>query len=329
MLKIVIIGGGIAGSSLYIQLKKKHHEVFVIDPRIRKIFMTLIHSLLLKDSDVIIAKKSLDFYIENKIPLKEFKSITIGKIDAKLIDLWSQVGVKIEKDKIDWLNTEGIVAEHGDRLVYVKRMIDSIPIVKEKAFISQKGNNVEVLVNNKKIDADIFILASGPWNNLLFNVISKSYYCWASLVITRNKILDNIFIYDYEKEFYSRPFLGIGLKTAIVGDGKTIEAKPGTKINVNPLEVITKAQERLGNLRHIYTSGEFCEGTPDMRPAYGRLLDNLFYIGGFNGYGAEIGPGIASLLVDMIENGYENKEYLLDRFRGIKNFELGREAHEL
>jgi len=329
LLKIAIIGGGIAGSSLYIQLKKRNHNVFVIDPRIRKIFVTLIHSLLLKDSDIEIAKKSLDFYIENKIPLKEFRSITLGKVDEKLLDLWTQVGVKIEKDKIDWLNSQGIIAEHGDRLVYIKRMIDSVPIIREKAKILQKDNNAEVIVDNKNIEADIFILATGPWNNKLFNVISKSYYCWASLVVTQNNILDNIFIYDYEKEFYSRPFLGIRSKLAIVGDGKTIEAKPGTKINVNPLEVITKAQERLGNLRHIYTSGEFCEGTPDMRPAYGRLLDNLYYIGGFNGYGAEIGPGIASLLVDMIEKGNENKEYIVDRFRGIKDFELGREAHEL
>ncbi len=328
-MKVVVIGGGIAGSSLYYLLKKRGHDVKVIDPRIRRVFPSLIHSLLLKGKDVYLAKRSLEFYKEFNVMTKEFPSITIGKVEDKVVEEWREVGVDVREELVPWLGTRGLVAKGGDRLVYVKRLIDSVPIIRERASVSQKGSRAEVRLNGKEVEADVYVLATGPWNPYLLPVKSKSYYCWASLVVNENKLLDQTFIYDYEKGFYSRPFLGLGMRFSIVGDGKTIVAPPGTKVKVDPYEVIDRARERLGRLYHVYTSGEYCEGTPDMRPAYGRLLDNLYYIGGFNGYGAEVGPGVATLLVEMMLEGKEEREYLLDRFNGVKDFELGKEPHEL
>ncbi|EWG06977.1 MAG: FAD dependent oxidoreductase [Candidatus Aramenus sulfurataquae] len=328
-MKIAIIGGGIAGSSLYYMLKKRGHEVKVLDPRIRRIFPSLIHSMLLKGKDVYLAKKSLEFYREFNVATKEFPSVTIGRVDDSVVESWREVGVEVKEEYVPWLSAKGLVARGGDRLVYVKRLIDSVPVIRERASIAQRGNKVDVTINDKSLEAEVYVLATGPWNHLLFPVNTKSYYCWASLVLNENSLFDQTFVYDYEKGFYSRPFLGVGMRLSIVGDGKTVVASPGTKVKVNPLEVIDKAKERLGKLYHVYTSGEFCEGTPDMRPAYGRLLDNLYYIGGLNGYGAEVGPGVASLLVEMILEGKEDREYLLDRFNGIKDFDLGKEPHEL
>lgn len=328
LLKVVIIGAGIAGSALYHLFKQGGDEVIAIDPRKRRIFPTLIHSLLLVDKDVYIARESLEFYKKFKIPLKEFPSFTIGKIDEKMLERWREVGVRVEEKYFEPLRTNGIYAEGGDRLVKVKELIDRVPIIKSSARILLKEKEAKVLVDDKKIDADAYILASGPWNNELFNVPSKSYYCWATLAITSQRILDKMFVYDYELHFYSRPFLGIGLNTAIIGNGESIEAKPGTKIKVNPREVLDRAEKRLGKLKEVYTAGEFCEGTPDMRPIYGKLLDNLYVIGGFDGYGAEIGPGIAKLLYEFIKSGKEEKEYLVDRFNSIKDFIIGKEPHE-
>ncbi|ARM74925.1 FAD-dependent oxidoreductase [Acidianus manzaensis] len=328
-MKIAIIGSGIAGSSLYHLFKKSNDEVIVIDPRKRRIFPSLIHSLLLVDDDVLLAKKSLEFYREFNIPLKEYPSFTIGKIDKRLLDEWTEAGARIEEKYINWLNTEGIYAENGDRLVYINTMINNVPIIKMPAKITEKENKAIVTVNGKEISADLFILSAGPWNNELFNVKTKSYYCWASLSITEHAKLDKMFIYDYELNFYSRPFLGLGINTAIIGDGAIIEAKPGTKLKVDPYEVLNRAKKRLGNVTPIYTSGEFCEGTPDMRPMYGRILDNLYFVGGFNGYGAEVGPGVAKLLYEFIKSGKENRKYMLDRFKNVKDFSLGKEPHEL
>ncbi|MFP3162225.1 MAG: FAD-binding oxidoreductase [Acidianus hospitalis] len=327
LLKVTIIGSGIAGSSLYYMFKKAGHNVKVIDPRVRRIFPSLIHSLLLVDKDVYLSKLALDFYNEFNIETKEFPSFTIGKIDEKLIKLWEEYGVKIEEKII--FNSKGIYAVGGDRLVYIKRMIDGVPIIKEKASVIKKGNSAIAKVNDKYLESDIIILAAGPWNSQIFSVPTKSYYCWASLTLTQDSKLDRMFVYDYELNFYSRPFLGLGIRTAIIGDGETIEAKPCQRIKVDPEEVMTRARKRLGKLRVIYTSGEFCEGTPDMRPAYGRLLDNLYFIGGFDGYGAEVGPGVARLLFNFITKGEEDKDYIVDRFNGVKDFKIGKEPHEL
>ncbi|BDC18423.1 FAD-binding oxidoreductase [Acidianus sp. HS-5] len=327
MLKVTIIGSGIAGSSLYYMFKKAGFSVKVIDPRIRRIFPSLIHSLLLVDKDVYLSSLALDFYKEFSVETKEFPSFTIGNVDEKLVNLWEEYGVKIEERRL--FDSQGLYALGGDRLVYVKKMIDNVPVIKERASIIKRGNTVTVKVNNSEVNTDIIILAAGPWNNQIFDVPTKSYYCWASLTLTQNKELDRMFVYDYELSFYSRPFLGIGIKTAIIGDGEAIEAKPCQRIKVNPEEVMSKARKRLGDLKIIYTSGEFCEGTPDMRPAYGRLLDNLYFIGGFNGYGAEVGPGVARLLFNFITKGDEDKDYIIDRFKGIKDFKIGKEPHEL
>ncbi len=307
--------------------KKAGFEVKIIDPRIRRIFPSLIHSMLLVGKDVYLSKLALDFYKEFNVETKEFPSFTIGNVDEKLIKLWEEYGVKIEERRL--LNSQGLYALGGDRLVYIKRMIDSVPIIKEKGSIIIRGNKAVVKINNHEIDTDKIILSAGPWNNQIFDVPTKSYYCWASLTLTQNNELDRMFIYDYELNFYSRPFLGIGIKTAIVGDGEAIESKPCQRIKVNPEDVMSRARKRLGDLKVIYTSGEFCEGTPDMRPAYGRLLDNLYFIGGFNGYGAEVGPGVARLLFNFITKGEEDKDYIIDRFNGIKDFKIGKEPHEL
>lgn len=307
--------------------KKAGFSVKVIDPRIRRIFPSLIHSLLLVDKDVYLSSLALDFYKEFSVETKEFPSFTIGNVDEKLVNLWEEYGVKIEERRL--FDSQGLYALGGDRLVYVKKMIDNVPVIKERASIIKRGNTVTVKVNNSEVNTDIIILAAGPWNNQIFDVPTKSYYCWASLTLTQNKELDRMFVYDYELSFYSRPFLGIGIKTAIIGDGEAIEAKPCQRIKVNPEEVMSKARKRLGDLKIIYTSGEFCEGTPDMRPAYGRLLDNLYFIGGFNGYGAEVGPGVARLLFNFITKGDEDKDYIIDRFKGIKDFKIGKEPHEL
>ncbi|EZQ04808.1 FAD-dependent oxidoreductase [Candidatus Acidianus copahuensis] len=328
-MKVAIIGAGILGSSLFYMLKEAGHDTIVIDPRVRRIFPSLIHSLLLKGKDVELARTSLDFYRKVRIPMKEFPSITLGKVSEDLISLWSSEGVEIKEQFIDWINASGLVAIGGDRLVYIKRLIDSVPIIREKASIYSSNGKAYVKVNGKSIDADIVILSAGPWNNLLFKVNTKSYYCWASLVTTEERRLDSIFIYDYELNYYSRPFLGIGTNTAIVGDGEAIESPPCKKIKVNSEEVLSKARKRLKGLFNIYTNGEFCEGTPDMRPAYGKLLDNLYYVGGLDGYGAEVGPGMAKLLLDFIFHGHETKEYRLERFKGIIDFKLGKEPHEI
>lgn len=131
-MKIVVVGRGILGSSLYHLLRRKGHVVRVIESGERRVFPSLIHSLLLKDRDIELARMSLDFYREFSVPMKEFVSITLGKVESQILNSWERVGVEIREEHVSWLKANGIVARGGDRLVYISRLISSVPFVRER-----------------------------------------------------------------------------------------------------------------------------------------------------------------------------------------------------
>ncbi|WP_338599436.1 FAD-binding oxidoreductase [Sulfolobus tengchongensis] len=338
-MRVLIVGGGIAGSSIYRMLKKNGIDVTLIEPRIKKPFPSLIHSLLLKGKDIDLSKLSLDFYRKFSIPYFPFKSYTLGNIDSKIIDSWTSAGVSINIRYVNWLNAEAIEAIGGDGLVLVGNLINNTEKVNSPAniIIDKRKNLGFVKIDDKLHNADLIILSAGAWSKYLINIKLpiKTYYCWASLVLSKRKEVGSNIIYDYKNYFYSRPVLGIGLPFAIMGDGKTIEASPYQKqICIDDKEeVMMRISRRLGEIKDLYTTGSFCEATPDMKPAYGKVADNVYYIGGFDGYGAEVGPGLSSVLVEEIISGKESnefKEYKLDRFSNFSdNFEIGQEPHEL
>ncbi len=340
MLKTIIIGGGIVGSILYRLLKEAGDEVIVVDNRSKVYFQTLILSLLLKGKDIELAKDSLRLYRRFNIPLYPFTSYTIGgKIDDKTIEEWREAGAEIEEKYVNWLNANAIVSNNSDWLVHVSRLIRSTPSIKgnAKVIVKDEGKKTVVIIDNKEYNFDRVILSAGPWNSYIVEGIripTKSYYCWALLVYSsKGKVYDKAIIYDYELRFYSRPFLGIGLPLWIVGDGKAIPSEPDPKKRIIPCDeemLIERVRKRLGNFTKLYRRGSYCEATPDMRPAYGILADNLYYAGGLNGYGAEVGPGLAMLLFRLIKEGYEEREYLISRFKDVNDFEIqDLEPHEL
>ncbi|QGA67943.1 FAD-dependent oxidoreductase [Sulfolobus sp. E11-6] len=336
-LKITIVGGGIVGSSIYRMLKKNGIEVQLIDPKIKKPFPTLIHSLLLKGKDIELAKLSLNFYKKFNIPYYPFKSYTLGKISSSIIDSWISAGVNISIKFVNWINDEAIEAVGGDGLVSIRSLISYIENIPYNSYIFVKQNRGFIKLNDKLYESDFIILSAGAWSKYLINLKLpvKTYFCWASLFLSRKKEVGSNIIYDYINNFYSRPVIGLGLPFAIMGDGKAIETTPFQQ-NIcieDKNEVSSRISRRLGEVKELYTSGNFCEATPDMRPAYGKVAENVYYIGGFNGYGAEVGPGLASVLVEEILSKKEDtyfKEYRLERFNDHNDdFEIGQEPHEL
>ena len=325
-MKVLIIGKGIAGSILYHLFKRTGHSVTVIEAKFRKYHPTLIHSLLLKDKDIELAIESKKIYKELNIPMISYPSYTIGKVDSKIVDKWLSYNFNVKEKFVDWLNTLAIIGEGTDSLVNIKKLIDSVPFVEGAAKI-QRG---KVIVNGKEVKFDIVILSAGAWNSYSVDIKLplKSYYCWAWVTTNRNSLLDKTLIYDYELGYYSRPLFGLGMNLNIVGDGDIIPSSPFTKQN-GDLKPVERAKERLGELKPFIRGEGYCEGTPDMRPLYGRIMDNIYIIGGLNGYGAEVGPGLAKLLFEFITNGKEEKEYMVDRFGSFSDFELGKEPHEL
>ncbi|MEM4139428.1 MAG: FAD-binding oxidoreductase, partial [Sulfolobaceae archaeon] len=284
-MKFLIVGRGIVGSALYYILKKNGFEAMVIEPGEKKVFPTLIHSLLLKGKDVELAYRSLQFYKNIGIKLYEIPSFTIGNISEDIIRLWEEYGVEISNKYLEILETEGILAKNSDRLVDIGSMIRNVPYLKGRAKIIALEKEAKIIVDGKEYrgEDNIIILCAGAWSKYLININLpvKSYYCWASLGISRREF-DKLIIYDYVLGFYSRPFLNRGLPLIIAGNGKSIEAKPWEKIDIksDEKEVLFKVKIRLKEFTKVLSLGSYCEATPDMRPTYGRIRDNLYYIGG-------------------------------------------------
>ena len=327
-MKVLIVGRGIAGSSLYYLFKENGSKVHVVESGFRRFYPTLIHSLLLKGRDIDLALESLSFYASHKVPLFLYPSYTLGKIPPEVVDKWISMGFNIEEKYVPWLGQDAIIGHDTDRLVGVKKLIDSVPYIKGQISVDEQ---YRVFLDGEEISNkyDLIIVASGAWNS--FTVKStlplRSYYCWAWAVLTPNRVLDKVFIYDYELGFYSRPLFGIGSFFSIVGDGDTIECSPFSPQSGDK-RAVKEASKRLGPLIPIYKGDGYCEGTPDMKPVYGQISEKIYYIGGLNGYGAEVGPGIAKLLFNFIVNGEEDKEYSASRFRGVGDFKIGKEPHE-
>jgi len=129
-----------------------------------------------------------------------------------------------------------------------------------------------------------------------------------------------------------------GLSVIVGGDGNVEVERPGSGKGVNEevmRDVTNRLRLRFGWLVRIGSGFGYCEGTPDMRPLVGPLIeDKLYIIGGFNGYGAEVGPALALALVEyMLSGSWPNyaKPYLMSRFSGgwPSTWDVNREAHEL
>ncbi|BCU66982.1 hypothetical protein HS7_04190 [Sulfolobales archaeon HS-7] len=323
-MRILVIGGGIAGSSVALLLRQRGIDVTIIDEGKPRVNSVLIHSLLLKDEDVNLAKRTLELYKKWNIILREYKSYTIGNIDERYLDQWHEAGVKVRRISIRELGAEAYEAVGGDRLVNIGKLITLSSPIRAKVKLTIENNTASI--QGVSSNFDVIVLASGAWNGQMINAPLKSYYCWASLAITNAFAGSNI-IYDYELGFYSRPFIGEGLPLSIVGDGEVLECPPKKVPKFSIFNVITKVNMRFRAIP-IIVGGNFCEGTPDMRPVYGKVLENLYFIGGLNGYGAEVGPAVAEMLVNYIIDGFEDKRYSLGRFNDTGEFSLGREAHE-
>jgi glycine/D-amino acid oxidase-like deaminating enzyme len=331
-MRAIVIGGGIAGSSTTLLLRREGVEVTLIDPLRPRVNTNLIHSILLKGRDVELARRTLEFYNSEGIRSREFVSYTIGNVEEWMISDWTRVGVEARRVYVHWLGEEALMCRGGDRIVDVSRLLVKARPQRAKAKVEIRQGKPKVLINGYlEREADAVILAAGAWNGYIspVRIPSKSYYCWAFLTLSRREAAEHI-IYDYDLSFYSRPFIGPSLPMAIVGDGEAIESHPWSKPRVKDEELLLqRVKLRLGPVFPILKGGGFCEATPDMRPAFGQIAEGLYYIGGFNGYGAEVGPALAEMLVDFLVRGNEDKEYSISRFKRIEDFPLGKEPHEL
>ncbi|WP_054849352.1 NAD(P)/FAD-dependent oxidoreductase [Vulcanisaeta sp. JCM 14467] len=227
--------------------------------------------------------------------------------------------------------------------------IKGVNYIRGEAAIRLGNHEVRVLVSGNELRGDYVILASGAWNSIItrgtgLRVPLLPYKCQAAAFMGRG--ISNVIVYDYVLDIYMRPLGSVidnalsrlGLSIIVAGDGNSRITEPGREAGVDRefiSEIRGKVRSRVGEVLLVGSRFGYCEVTPDMRPLVGTLgLDSLLLIGGFNGYGAEVGPALASAVVDYVLSGSwpdYARPYLIDRFGNDwpSTWDISVEAHEL
>ncbi len=281
----------------------------------------------------------------------------------RLLGIWSQIGIKIEwlsKDELRHyglrsVNRDEIVlrCENADCLVDVRRIIRharklNVNYIRCKAELSLKNDRVKVLCKGEEYDGDYVVLACGAWNSTLLRRIGvkaplRPYKCQAIAFLKAKST--KFILYDYTLGIYARP-LGtrledvlnwLNLSIIISGDGNSPVVEPTACRGVDEefkREITAKVRRRfIGIIKSIEGGFGFCEGTPDTFPLVGLIAENAILIGGFNGYGAEIGPALAKGIVEFLKFGKWPdyvRPYLITRFKEWpETWDVNREAHDL
>jgi len=364
-MKVVIVGAGLAGSVASLRLLMEGFDVVLVGSDDQLPWGTLIHSKLLRfEEDVVLAHESMRVYREIGEYLGDdllfpINSLSIVRSEygnrlRLLMDIWGNYGVKSMIVGCGELGPRclgdeiHVLSRGGDHLVRISRILRAarslVRFIRGRAKLIINGDEVYVEARGIKLGGYV-VLCSGAWNAANLRSINidaplKPYKCQSVAALMRRSI--DFVIYDYNLGFYSRPLHPqinnavnrLGFSLLAVGNGNS--ESPQCGIDEGFLEEIReKLRRRLGSALILGHGYGFCEATPDMRPVVGKWrLSNLYLLGGLDGYGAEVGPGLVDGLVKILKGEQipdHVKPYLVDRFlRGWPStWSIDKEAHEL
>jgi glycine/D-amino acid oxidase-like deaminating enzyme len=363
-MRVIVVGAGLAGSLVSLELGMNGFQVVLVGSDEQLPWSTLIHSKLLRlGEDIAASHESLVVYAEISEYLGEellipVDSVTIarGELVNRLRDLvatWGNYGVRssfidCSDLGLGCLGDEVYVESRGgDHLVKVSRLLrgarEAVRFIRARARLVASGDEFHVEAGGETYRGDV-VLCAGAWNSIILGELGlraplRPYACQAAAALVP-RVVGRI-IYDYSLGFYSRPLhprLGAALgnfhvSLLAVGNGNT-EACRGSLRGGFLADLGRRLRRRMGSAWILGSRCGLCEATPDMRPVLGRLVGNLYILGGLNGYGAEVGPGLARGLLKILRGEVPPdyvKPYLATRFMNgwPDSWEIGREPHEL
>lgn len=315
-----MVGGGIAAVFTAYFLTSMGAEVVTIGerPRYPLASLVLTHSMP-HVNDILLAKESLNIYRLFTKP-KPITSIDILPKDVDLSPLkLANVDYRV-LDDVDWvkLSDDEVIVETTDYMIPIRRIVNDLRrrmrVIEAKASLKVISGSLVVVANGERYIGDSVVLAAGPGNRELalqvgFKLPLRSYQCYAALMTGPARVM-NLSIGDNVLGWYSRPFMP-GL--FIAGDGC---GKPGERAPIDyGLRIARLISRRFGWALPLLTKSGTCEVSPSGGPIYGKLNDNLYIIGGLNGYGSMVGPALARRLAELIVKGdAPMNEYRVERY---------------
>ncbi len=332
---VVVVGGGIAGAFTGLFLRRLGANVKIVELPVKYPRNGLIVSPYLPNAiDVDLVLRSLEIYREIGTRIFRVPTLIIkrpGRDEAK--GYWSRKGIEYRVVDESFVRAHGFQPLGGEEYIYghdfivdvrtaVSRAKRGLAIVRGRASLSVSRNRAQVCVDGKYLKADRVVLAAGAQNAALASDAGvwlplKPYCCIASVVLGAPEY-SRVVLGDYVLEFYSRPLVPplAALGLAVLGDGN-MWCSGAARASLAPL--LDRARRRLARKRRVRSLKMrigMCEGSADMMPVIGRhhTVDNLYVIGGLNGYGAHVGPALAELLADAVYGDTDAPIYALSRF---------------
>ncbi|AAL63549.1 conserved hypothetical protein [Pyrobaculum aerophilum str. IM2] len=317
-MKAVILGGGIAGVFTAHFLKERGFEVVGIGGEVTYPLASLVLTTSMPfREDVELARRSLEIYRRFAEP-REVVSVDIL---PRWVDLSNISHIPHEVvDRVDGvrLSPDEIAVITKDYLIPVRAIVSSLrkalKFSNSYGFLKADGRRVYVIADGRRIEGDVIVLAAGYRNSIIareagIELPLAPYECYAVAFIVGRKVW-RYSIGDYVLGWYGRPTMP-PIYIAGNGCGKYGEGSPPnyTKRMANLIS------QRIGTAIPLFLKVGYCEVGPHGGPLYGKhpLFDNLYILGGFNGYGSMVGPALAERLADLLEGRGIDDEFRIER----------------
>lgn len=336
-MRVVILGGGISGTFLGYFLKHEGVDVTIVHNGRKPPLVDLVFSNMLPSaSDVRVTKLSRDIYrnlgeelhdefLKPYVALHIYPNYDALKLIEPVLSDINDAGVKTrildskeahEITGLKYNESEYVIYGEYEYLVAIRRIINilhsELRVIRDNASLKIINNKAVVLTRYGRLDGDFVVLAAGGWNSKIAREAGLTLplvtYGTRALAILGKTKLNYYSISDYTYDYYTRPMGNFLDPIAfIAGDGnvKVDEVKKVRELtNKSYRNWLIGAMRKRDNANmYVFAVGySLVEMAYDYEPVIGKVrgVDNLYLIGGFDGYGAKLGPGLAFELSRII-----------------------------
>lgn len=225
------------------------------------------------------------------------------------------------------ISSDAQYVENIDYIVPIRKVLRiarrGLKIVKRRVREVRRSGSW-IVVDGERFDAAV--IAAGFRNSeLVPNLPFRPYVCYGFISLVRPRKLAELSIGDFVLDWYSTPMGPLSrLGFAFMGDGDSEVHEAGPEDQVSRA-IVQRVRQRIeARIRVVSTFKGFCESSPRGGPIIGPVDENLYIIGGFDGYGAMMAPALSELLVKYILGDIKElpSEYDLNNYKNVRTWKL-------
>jgi len=321
----VVLGGGIAGTFAALFLREAGFEVVGIGGELAYPLASLVltQSMPFRE-DAELARRSLEIYRRFAEP-KEVVSIDIlpewmdpSGLEAPHEIVDSVKGLRLDSGELALITRDHLVPVRG----VVSRLRRRLGFTSSRGSLRIEGGRAHAVVDGERVEGDVVVLAAGHMNSAIardagITLPLEPYECYAALYVV-GRPLWRYSIGDHVLGWYGRPAVP-PLYAAGDGCGRRGRGPPP-----GYARRIAGLMRRRGlRALPLRTKVGHCEVGPHGGPLYGRHpgADNLYVLGGLDGYGSMVGPALAERLAKLVAGEGSDDAFRLERYLGAPPFD--------